>query len=66
MKVKGKNSVNNFRVFNATLVETNGKLKVVGVYGANTLDDLLGETNTRRLDARNFARSLRDAELVTH
>jgi len=55
-------SNNSFRVFNATFVETDRGLKVVGAFGSNNLDD---EAVWTRLDSRNFARAVSSTKLVT-
>jgi hypothetical protein len=59
-KTNGK--VNSFKYFNATFVETEQGLKVVGAFGANTISD---DEYWTKLDSRNFARAVKSTKLVT-
>ena len=66
MKVntRSKNTANaNYKAFNVTLQEVSGKLKVIGAFGASTIET--PEDKWTRLDSRGFARALKTAELVT-
>jgi hypothetical protein len=60
---KKDKGVTNYKVFNATLLETDRGIRIVGVYGTN--DPEMPEEQWQRLDGRNFARALRDSKFVT-
>jgi hypothetical protein len=65
MKIENRtksNTNNSFKVFNATFIETDQGLKVVGAFGANSISD---DEYWTKLDSRNFARAVKSAKLVT-